>query len=74
MFRALSNPPLSWEGFTGYSLAVILSIGFAGVDEYYQSFIPGRQADIYDLVADSLGIILGAVLLFLLHKRRRITS
>lgn len=74
MFRALSNPPFSLKGFAGYSLAVILSIVFAGIDEYYQSLIPRRQADIYDLIADSTGIILGAVLLFLIHRRKRNTS
>lgn len=72
MFRALANPPFSLSGFTGYLLAVILSIVFAGFDEYYQSHIPGRESDIYDLVADSMGIILGAFLVFLFFKRRRI--
>ena len=74
MIRALTNRPLNLDGFPGYLLAVVFSIGFAAGDEYFQSFIPGRQSDIYDLLADSLGIILGAILLFLIHKRKRSTS
>jgi VanZ family protein len=39
--------------------AAMIAIGFVvltgAADEYLQSFIPGRQCDIFDLLADSVG-------------------
>jgi VanZ family protein len=36
-------------------------------DEYFQSFIPGRDSSVYDFMADAAGIVLAqlATLLFL---------
>lgn len=34
-------------------------IGYAAFDEFLQSFIPGRSADVWDFVADMGGLILG---------------
>lgn len=73
VFRSISNPPLSLKGLWAYVPAVIFSVIFAALDEYHQSFVAGRRADVYDLLSDSCGIILGAVLRFLLHKRRQRT-
>jgi VanZ family protein len=36
-------------------LAMICVIAFGISDEIHQWFVPGRQADVWDLVADSLG-------------------
>ena len=56
-----------------------LSVGFAGMiamfvavllgasDEWYQSFVPGRFSTVSDWVADSLGGILGALLMYVWH-------
>ena len=41
-----------------FSIAVGLTIVFAASDEWHQSFVPGRYADVLDWVADALGIIL----------------
>jgi VanZ family protein len=72
--RAFSNLPVAMGKAWIYILAVFLSIAFAAGDEYHQSFVPGRNADIYDLVSDSSGIILGAMLHFLFHKRQQKAS
>ena len=42
---------------------IIFSTPFAALDEIHQLFIPGRSGDIYDFMADSIGI-LGALLTF----------
>ena len=68
-FRAFSNPPVSIRGIWAYILASTFSIIFAALDEYHQSFVAGRQSDFYDLVSDVCGIILAAVLIFLVRKR-----
>jgi VanZ family protein len=46
--------PLS-RGAAGLSLAV--SILYAASDEWHQRFVPGRTADLLDLVADAAGAL-----------------
>lgn len=43
-------------------IALIYSIFFAISDEIHQSFIPGRDASIYDFIADCIGILFAVVL------------
>lgn len=47
---------------------VVIATLYGISDEFHQSFVPGRQPDVFDLVADSLGA-LGAVALWSLIKR-----
>lgn len=56
---------LAYKSFESVSL--ILFIGafiFAGFDEFWQSFIPGRSPSIYDVIADIIGFILVAGTLY----------
>lgn len=41
---------------------VVLGTLFAAADEVHQSFVPGRTADVMDVVADAVGILGGGVL------------
>ena len=41
-------------------LAVAVSSLYGATDEFHQSFVPGRTADLLDWVADTLGAALGA--------------
>ncbi len=43
-------------------IVVLLSSLFAFSDEIHQSFVPGRDADIYDVLADLLGILTSMLL------------
>jgi VanZ family protein len=36
---------------------VLLVIVYGASDEFHQYFVPGRQADVFDLMADSLGAV-----------------
>ncbi|MEE9190399.1 MAG: VanZ family protein [Candidatus Neomarinimicrobiota bacterium] len=38
------------------------SLIFASIDEMLQSFTPGRSTDVYDFIADAVGIFLGLIL------------
>jgi VanZ family protein len=38
-------------------------------DEYHQSFVPGRDADVSDVIADTIGGFLGAWIYQFRHKR-----
>jgi len=40
-----------------YTLIVILT--YAGLDEFHQLFIPGRDCDILDWLSDSAGVLIG---------------
>jgi len=59
LHRALSNqqrfPKLAkWS----LACAVLFSILYGASDEIHQSFVPNRDASIYDLAADSIGTLL----------------
>jgi VanZ family protein len=61
MVRGLARG--SWRGVTTntLSVAVLLTIFYGFTDEYHQSFVPGRVADIRDVIADAFGACSGAV-------------
>ena len=42
-------------------LAVIVAVLYAATDEIHQYFVPGRFADVWDWVADSIGAYLGGI-------------
>ncbi len=67
-FRALAGSSPKSRGFTIYFMAAAISILFAVSDEYHQSFVPGRHADFYDVVADSAGVFFAGIFLFFLHR------
>lgn len=39
--------------------AVAITTGYGGTDEWHQSFVPGREADLRDVWADALGAMAG---------------
>lgn len=41
------------------ALSIAVGIAYAVSDEIHQMFVPGRSAELADLVADSAGVILG---------------
>ena len=61
---------LQWDGRRGW-LAWLLAVLFAASDEFHQSFVPGRNASLMDVVVfDALGAMLG-LLIFGYWKKRR---
>jgi VanZ family protein len=65
--RVLNLPPRRWP------LAFGLTMLYALSDEYHQSFVPGRHADLMDLLWDALGASLGLGL-WVWWKRRSAAS
>ena len=43
-------------------LLLLLGLGYGALDEWHQSFVPGRFSTVGDWVADSAGVMLGLVL------------
>ena len=55
-------------------LAIALAGLYGLLDEYHQSFVPGRDATAGDLAADFTGAVLGAGTLYLLVRRLAIRT
>ena len=41
-------------------ISIVIGFIFAVTDEWHQSFVPGRDADVLDVVADLIGLIVSA--------------
>ena len=41
----------------------LLTIGYGVFDEWYQSFVPGRQPSVADLLRDALGAVIGVAVM-----------
>lgn len=59
---ALRSPPLQKCGAYAPLITIILISGLGGLDEWRQSFTPGRYVEWADWVADCLGAILACTL------------
>jgi len=42
--------------------AIVIGVGYAMTDELHQMFVPGRTAQLTDLVADVIGVCIGVVI------------
>ena len=61
--------PLRKFNYVAYFSLLFLSI-FAFFDEFFQSRIPGRDSDIYDVLSDILGGFLLILILHIIYKKR----
>lgn len=52
---------LRWRGTTAAVITFVLGVAYGISDEVHQSFVPGREPDLADLVADGFGAAAGAV-------------
>lgn len=46
----------------GAAIALAITIGYGALDETHQYFVPGRSADVLDLLADATGGLVGLML------------
>jgi VanZ family protein len=52
-------------------LAAAAGSGYGATDEWHQSFVPGRSCDPFDWMADTVGVLVGAVVAVLLLRTQR---
>ena len=55
-------------------LSLLVGLLYASLDEFHQSFVPGRTAAITDVLLDTLGVLAGIIIIFLgikILKRKR---
>jgi len=64
----LKNLPLGIQKRLVFSVlpAVIYSVS----DEFHQLFVPNRTGQISDIIIDSSGALIGALLMYLLERRK----
>lgn len=48
--------------FKKFSISTIVGLCYAISDEYHQSFVPGRSAEIRDVVIDTSGVVFGIII------------
>lgn len=68
--------PLYVYGVRGLALMLIAGlfcVGFAGLDEYHQSFVAGRGPSKRDVAIDSIGIFIGIILVRIVGWTGRMT-
>ncbi|SEO58776.1 VanZ like family protein [Amphibacillus marinus] len=53
------------------SLSVLLTIGYAVLDEWHQSFTPNRTAFWGDVVIDGIGALIAMLVILFIHKLRQ---
>ena len=59
--RALARGLPRRIGFGLAATALAITIGYGATDEVHQMFVPGRTADLYDLMADAAGALVGTI-------------
>ena len=57
--RALAGGLFRPVGIPVAALAIALGVAYGVTDEIHQMFVPGRSAELADLVADAGGVIIG---------------
>lgn len=55
----------------GMPLALIIGAAYAASDEYHQSFVPGRNMDVRDWLADVAGLLVALAVVYLYRRYRR---
>ncbi len=56
---ARSLAVLGWGGGRHFLWTVLFGLLLGCIDEFYQGFVPGREQDILDILADTLGAAAG---------------
>lgn len=63
LVRALANARWSDVTVATGVQAAVVAIAYGATDEWHQSFVPGRHAELLDLAADAVGVIAAVGLL-----------
>ena len=58
--RALAKGRLRNVAWPIVGGAIVISSAYGVTDEYHQLFVPGRNFDVWDMVADACGSLVGA--------------
>lgn len=66
---------LAFMSFKSFRIPIIMGIlAFAILDEYWQSFIPGRMSSFYDVIADMIGFSLVMGMMYYISRKKSINQ
>ena len=68
--RRPSGATVGWN-WSDAILALVVAAAYAGTDEFHQSFVPGREASVWDVLIDTVGAGAGIFLLWFLSRWRK---
>jgi len=75
LWRELRQPvrrdPRPWN-WSQARLAVLIVMLYAATDEFHQSFVPSRDAAVHDVLIDTVGGLIGILLLWALGRWRKL--
>ena len=69
LHRAASTSPIAPGG--PFVQALVIGAAYGALDEYHQKFVPGRNMDFGDWLADMLGLLIGIAAMEIARRRRR---
>lgn len=67
-----SLPKRHW--LFAFAIAAFATTLWGAIDEIHQAFVPGRNSDVHDLIADGLGAMAGAAIYLIVRSRRERVS
>lgn len=70
VFRQLYLPTRIRNLYSALLIAFLIASGYGALDEWHQSFIPGRHMDIRDWIADSLGAFMALLGAWIYYHRK----
>ena len=59
--RALGTLPRLRSAAAAGLVAITIGVGIGSADELFQSTVPGRDSDVFDLIADSIGVTVAQI-------------
>jgi VanZ family protein len=70
--RAVHNDPAfrSFSVVRQFWFAILISAFYASTDEVHQSFVPGRQPAVHDVLLDTFGASVGLVMIWSVRRLR----
>ena len=71
LIRGMFMETMRWVRKNKYWIVSILGLLFAFSDEWHQSMVPGRDASIWDWLADALGIITFVYYFYLRQRQKK---
>ncbi len=67
----MPGDPRPWN-WRQASIACAVAAAYAVTDEIHQAFVPGRQAQVGDVLIDTAGAALGIAALWLYGRRKKV--
>jgi VanZ family protein len=71
LVRAIRGTELLQRSLPAGLVALIIGLAVGLADELYQAYVPGRESDPFDYLADSTGLALAVVLFLVLRGATR---